>query len=90
MSTNNPDTLLADMAALRKAGKPNLLRAGPWAWAQMKRLWDNHKMTPPEYFRYLCNMEFRPVKKQGKTHRQLMKQRARNQRRRPRSWFKQA
>ena len=68
--------------------KPSLMRAGPWAWAKMQEVLAHKKMGWPEYFRALAGMHFRPVKKQGKTTRQLMKQRARNQRRRPRELYK--
>jgi hypothetical protein len=69
--------------------RPNVMRAGLNAMAMIRRMWDKPAPTTwPELFRDLCDMRVRPVKPQGKTHRQLEKQRARNRRRRPRSLWK--
>ncbi len=73
--------------------KPDILLAGLNAMRNIRKMWDKPVPTRwAEFYRALMpyNMEWRPIPKPGKTKRQLAKQRARNQRRRPRAWFKQA
>ncbi len=71
--------------------KPSVIRAGLKAMSMIRRMWDQPVPTRwAEFYRQLIGMEWRPIPKPGKTKRQLAKQRARNQRRRPRAlWMSQ-